>query len=381
MPQMGVSVSEGTVTKWLKAEGEPIARDEALLEISTDKVDTEVPSPGEGVAREDHGPGGRDRRGRRRARRDRAGRVGAGRRRRERRREPRLPSPRPRPRPMRPRPRRPRPPSPRAPTPAPAQPPTPADARRRPLPAPTTAARFVSPVVARIAAEHGVDVGQVQGTGNGGRVTKKDILAFVESGAPLRLLRGPLLQRPRAPAGSARPSRPRRAPAPAAGSGSSGRRRRRHAARSRARPRERARRRRDARAADRDAPGDRRAHAPLARHLRARDERDRGRHVEGGRDPRQAEEGVRGGLRRQPDLPRLHRPRDGRDAARVPLDQRRDPRRQDRDAQLRQPRLRGRARGRQGADRPGRQELRGAEPARPRALGRRDRADAPATRS
>ncbi len=49
MPQMGVSVSEGTVTKWLKAEGEPIARDEALLEISTDKVDTEVPSPGEGV--------------------------------------------------------------------------------------------------------------------------------------------------------------------------------------------------------------------------------------------------------------------------------------------------------------------------------------------
>src|ERR671937_2267594 len=49
MPQMGVSVSEGTITKWLKHEGEPIAADEALLEISTDKVDTEVPSPGEGV--------------------------------------------------------------------------------------------------------------------------------------------------------------------------------------------------------------------------------------------------------------------------------------------------------------------------------------------
>ncbi|MBA2384370.1 MAG: dihydrolipoamide succinyltransferase, partial [Actinobacteria bacterium] len=49
MPQMGVSVSEGTVTKWLKNEGEPIARDESLLEISTDKVDTEVPSPGEGI--------------------------------------------------------------------------------------------------------------------------------------------------------------------------------------------------------------------------------------------------------------------------------------------------------------------------------------------
>src|SRR5437764_13591216 len=49
MPQMGVSVSEGTVTRWLKQEGEAIAADEPLLEISTDKVDTEVPSPGEGV--------------------------------------------------------------------------------------------------------------------------------------------------------------------------------------------------------------------------------------------------------------------------------------------------------------------------------------------
>src|SRR5215510_7670967 len=49
MPQMGVSVSEGTVTKWLKQVGDPIGRDEPLLEISTDKVDTEVPSPAEGV--------------------------------------------------------------------------------------------------------------------------------------------------------------------------------------------------------------------------------------------------------------------------------------------------------------------------------------------
>src|SRR5262249_35286547 len=48
MPQMGVSVSEGTVTKWLKTVGETIALDEPLLEISTDKVDTEVPSPGGG---------------------------------------------------------------------------------------------------------------------------------------------------------------------------------------------------------------------------------------------------------------------------------------------------------------------------------------------
>ena len=45
MPQMGVSVSEGTITKWLKQVGEEVAADEPLLEISTDKVDTEVPRP------------------------------------------------------------------------------------------------------------------------------------------------------------------------------------------------------------------------------------------------------------------------------------------------------------------------------------------------
>ena len=52
MPQMGVSVSEGTITKWLKQPGETIAADEPLLEISTDKVDTEIPSPGSGVVQE-----------------------------------------------------------------------------------------------------------------------------------------------------------------------------------------------------------------------------------------------------------------------------------------------------------------------------------------
>src|SRR5215210_1876657 len=52
MPQMGVSVSEGTITKWLKQEGEEVAADEPLLEISTDKVDTEVPSPGTGTVQQ-----------------------------------------------------------------------------------------------------------------------------------------------------------------------------------------------------------------------------------------------------------------------------------------------------------------------------------------
>src|SRR6476469_3174554 len=49
MPQMGVSVSEGTITRWLKQEGEHVEADEPLLEISTDKIDTEVPSPATGT--------------------------------------------------------------------------------------------------------------------------------------------------------------------------------------------------------------------------------------------------------------------------------------------------------------------------------------------
>src|SRR5947207_13130088 len=52
MPQMGVSVSEGTITKWAKREGDRVEADEPLLEISTDKVDTEIPSPGSGVVQQ-----------------------------------------------------------------------------------------------------------------------------------------------------------------------------------------------------------------------------------------------------------------------------------------------------------------------------------------
>jgi pyruvate dehydrogenase E2 component (dihydrolipoamide acetyltransferase) len=164
MPQMGVSVSEGTITKWLKQEGEQIAADEPLLEISTDKVDTEVPSPGEGVVQQilvqegqtvDVGtklaviaPPGAEAPAE----------------------APAAPEPEQAPPP---------PPEPEAEAPAPP-----------PLPAPASVSdgagekTFVSPVVARIASEHDVDVSQVSGTGRGGRVTKKDIMAFVESGGP-----------------------------------------------------------------------------------------------------------------------------------------------------------------------------------------------------
>jgi len=176
MPQMGVSVSEGTITKWLKQEGEQIEADESLLEISTDKVDTEVPSPATGIVTQIlvqegetvevgtklaviGGEGG-------------------------------APAPEPE-----------APPEPataaaaaeaqapssaETPAPAAAPEPTPAPAAQ-PVPTPTNGEQesksFVSPVVARIAAEHGVDVSSVPGTGRGGRVTKKDILQLVESGA------------------------------------------------------------------------------------------------------------------------------------------------------------------------------------------------------
>jgi pyruvate dehydrogenase E2 component (dihydrolipoamide acetyltransferase) len=200
MPQMGVSVSEGTITKWLKQEGEQIAADEPLLEISTDKVDTEVPSPGEGVVQQilvqegetvDVGtklavivPAGAE------APAPEAPAVPAAE-------EPEPAAEEPAPE------QAPPPPPPPAPEPAapPAEPATDGAGEKT----------FVSPVVARIASEHGVDVSQVPGSGRGGRVTKKDIVAFVESGqaaAP-----APAPPEP-PPAEAAAPPAPAKAPAP-----------------------------------------------------------------------------------------------------------------------------------------------------------------------
>jgi 2-oxoglutarate dehydrogenase E2 component (dihydrolipoamide succinyltransferase) len=177
MPQMGVSVSEGTITKWLKQEGESVAADEALLEISTDKVDTEVPSPGEGVLQQILVQEGET--------------VDVGT-------KLAVIAPEGAAAPAEEKQEAEAPPEPAtqqaadeamaaasegvgdvAPSAdsAPSAPPTPAP------PAPTENGKtFVSPVVARIASEHGVDPNQVQGTGRGGRVTKKDILGFIESG-------------------------------------------------------------------------------------------------------------------------------------------------------------------------------------------------------
>jgi 2-oxoglutarate dehydrogenase E2 component (dihydrolipoamide succinyltransferase) len=165
MPQMGVSVSEGTITRWLKQEGEQVESDEPLLEISTDKVDTEVPSPASGTLTQilvqegetvDVGT--------------KLGQIGGA--------AAETPAPAAEPEPQAPAAEE---PAPAAPTPTaapePSAAPPPASG-----PAPSGNGKaFVSPVVARIAGEHGIDPSQVPGTGTGGRVTKKDILAFVES--------------------------------------------------------------------------------------------------------------------------------------------------------------------------------------------------------
>jgi 2-oxoglutarate dehydrogenase E2 component (dihydrolipoamide succinyltransferase) len=222
MPQMGVSVSEGTVTKWLKNVGDTVNADEPLLEISTDKVDTEVPSPGSGVLQEILVHEGETV-----AVGTLVGRVGGGA----------------------------SEPEPVAAVATPAledeveedeveeEGPEddyldvePATASPAPPAAPVPSGNgagerhaFVSPVVARIAAAHGIDPSKMSGTGRDGRVTKKDILAFVESRAsepeppvaPLRPSLPPPLPVEAAPVESppvapAPPASPPASPAPVA---------------------------------------------------------------------------------------------------------------------------------------------------------------------
>jgi 2-oxoglutarate dehydrogenase E2 component (dihydrolipoamide succinyltransferase) len=183
MPQMGVSVSEGTVTKWLKNVGDTIEADEPLLEISTDKVDTEVPATSSGVLSEILVQEGETV-----AVGTVLARIGG---------EAGTASPPPAKEEPEPKPK---------PEPEPEPEPEPA-AVVEPEPQPTAPAgnghagdghAFVSPVVARIASEHGIDAGQLEGTGRGGRVTKKDILAFVESGEPAPAKAGEVAAEPTA---------------------------------------------------------------------------------------------------------------------------------------------------------------------------------------
>lgn len=153
MPQLGESVVEGTVTQWLRQEGETIQEFESLLEVNTDKVDSEIPSPAGGTLLKILVPAGTT---------VRAGTIlawigqpgealpeGEG-----------------------PQSAHAAEPAPQAEAPAPPPAPAPAAGRNRDL-------GFISPVVARLAREQGVDLTLVKGTGEGGRITKKDVLAFL----------------------------------------------------------------------------------------------------------------------------------------------------------------------------------------------------------
>jgi 2-oxoglutarate dehydrogenase E2 component (dihydrolipoamide succinyltransferase) len=201
---MGESIFEGTITKWLKKPGDKVERDEPLFEISTDKVDAEIPSPSAGVLKEIKvGEGqtvpiqtvvGVI---------DAAGSPAAAS-----------------------APAKTEAPAPSAPAPAkaaaPAAPPAaapkaaPAPAAAAPRAATTAAAPpaaqdggriHSSPLVRRMASEHGIDLSTVAGTGAGGRISKQDIEAVIAAG-------GALAAAPPASAASAAPSRPAAAPPP-----------------------------------------------------------------------------------------------------------------------------------------------------------------------
>ena len=185
MPQMGESIAEGTVSKWLKEVGDTVERDEPILEISTDKVDAEIPSPSAGalveilvaegetvevgtiVAHID--PNGAL------AGKSGPARAAAGR---------SLDAPPPTAPSGQGAPAAPVAPSPAPPVPSPAQASEDGDAEDAMCTA-TSEERLrtrSTPVVRRIAAEAGLDISRVPGTGHQGRVTKQDILSFIESG-------------------------------------------------------------------------------------------------------------------------------------------------------------------------------------------------------
>ena len=160
MPQMGESIAEGTIVRWIKRVGEPVDRDEPLFEISTDKVDAEVPAPAGGVLVQIRAEAGETVPvnsvvgviGA-------AGEVGAAREDSAAR---------------------------EAEAPAAASPHPATEASRAEgagaaadAPAPVAPRARLSPVVRRLAAEHGVDVSGITGTGEGGRISKADVLAHV----------------------------------------------------------------------------------------------------------------------------------------------------------------------------------------------------------
>ncbi|SCF14260.1 2-oxoglutarate dehydrogenase E2 component [Micromonospora haikouensis] len=234
MPALGESVTEGTVTRWLKQVGDTVEVDEPLLEVSTDKVDTEIPSPVAGtlleikVAEDETAAVGADLAV--------VGAAGAA---------PATPKAEPKPEPKaeakpepKPEPKVEAAPAAKAEEPTPgasynepaaeaetaakpvqaeqqAQPPAPAATPARPT-APAQggeeAAGYVTPLVRKLAGEHGVDLASVKGTGVGGRIRKQDVLEAAEKAKAAKAAPAPAAQ----PAAAAAPAKPAAKPQPSA---------------------------------------------------------------------------------------------------------------------------------------------------------------------
>jgi pyruvate dehydrogenase E2 component (dihydrolipoamide acetyltransferase) len=209
MPQLGETIVEGTILKWLKQEGDPIERDEPLFEISTDKVDTEVPSPvagtlskilvaegqtvavGTELATIDSGEGSATGSGTETAAEADAPETDAG-------------GTRTAEEPDRPAPAAPTPVAASAPPPpAAAAPATARGSAAVTLPDRGPRSQILSPLVRKLAAEHGLDLSTISGSGTGGRITKKDVEAAIASGGGAAAGAAPTatpLQPPTAPA-------------------------------------------------------------------------------------------------------------------------------------------------------------------------------------
>src|SRR5712692_8623901 len=180
MPQMGESIAEGTVVRWIKKPGDKVDRDEPLLEISTDKVDAEIPSPAAGTLSEILVQEGQTV-----AVNSVVARIAG-----EGDSAAAKPKPAAAPAPA------PAPPRAAAPTPSPAPKPAAAPAPPPQQPEKVTSLEErrrtkSSPLVRKIAAENNVDISQIQGSGVSGRVTKNDILGYIQQPAPASPARTP----------------------------------------------------------------------------------------------------------------------------------------------------------------------------------------------
>lgn len=217
MPQMGESVVEGTILTWLKKEGDTVDVDDALVEVSTDKVDTEIPSPVSGTLTKILVPEGETVEiGTPLCEIDEGG-AGAAPAAKAEPKEEKAPEPAAEEAEPEPEPHKVEAPKPAAEAPEPA----PAERPAAAATAEQTTGMVLSPLVRRLAREHNVDPSQIRGTGAGGRVTKEDVLAFVESGGDGQRAAAPApAQAPAAPAAPAAAQAPAaRPPAarPAAG--------------------------------------------------------------------------------------------------------------------------------------------------------------------